>query len=1053
MAIHRITQCAPDLDENNLKPNQARSATNLNFSQGTAESNYSGGSLVNDLELVPYTPPSGDNRTIGKLENNERKIVIRADWNSNGFHRFIRFDRNGATVITEGAWLGFVLGKDVSITTIGGLLYWTNVPGKQPSMLNIEKAIATYQGRTDVPVYPPFVQDWMYTQIKRPSGLFLEMIVADQNLLFDLKSLSVDYLNTGSNPFGLQLVNSQVPDQFATYYIYDNFEDTRISPITPAQWVDVGLTLRVPLLESETYLRNLSLVSFVVFIWRRGNSGPWYVAKRVPNIPSSYTNIGGSFYLQYTIPNTKLLPQVPVPSNITNADFDSTPTRSGANTIADSRLFHANYTRDYPNWTGLTLSLTKRKAVSNINNYRTFKEDGRYNVGIGVYDEDKRKIGVVNSRQIQFDPATYPVRQFTSIGGQPPTSNYPTPYNGDLNNTWWLDFVVGGIFPSWCKYWSLEYSKALNYTYFNKTTSKLYYWYTKNGVDFFAAYGAAFNNNFGAATSLKGYTFRGYAFELTSGEPFLFNEAEQQYLRVFPQYWAPIGLTPATNFDRMAEYKIAKMAANLVFIETPNMSIYIPSFFKGGFDLNDPANWIPIYYQIELLSRPKSDSEFIWQSTSLNPVGIGLTGTVYGDCYINEFKKLNSGSQAEVLNIKGTGPGVAIVETPETIRWETVDQYLTGFSISMNPTNIYAQNWDSDIGQPNAVNEDQMQTTLENWITWTDTIILGSQVNGLSKFNSIDSAPMPATNGAIVDLKLTNASLVDPGVMIAFAKLSHESIYLGATQFTQSDGNTTISGTTGVVGTHRPLQGQFGVDRIKNIQSTPFGTIYYYSNVINDLIRYSGNEQKRIGFEFGFSNTLREEVGFETDVFINFNQITEEVILVPFQKRAYIFSDPREKEKSFQGFREYIANDDTTPEWGASLSVDVFYFLNGQIWRTNSNLGNTFFGEVKNPRITVLENELQAQSKAWAGVEVFGPVPLKTRGYNSDGQECELISGNYIPRLASFDAAFQMDKNSNGGQMAGNPLQSRLLLVDFEWDAATFTKLDYIKINSNLSNL
>ena len=128
--IHRIDRVNPDVDDRVIKPNEARSATNLRFGASTDDTNLSGGTLFLGTEPLPFTAPAGDNSCVGIYADYENRFVFFALYNSNnehGIYRINSFD-NSVQAIVSGSWLNFLLTYadgtpfNVSMVSIDGKL-------------------------------------------------------------------------------------------------------------------------------------------------------------------------------------------------------------------------------------------------------------------------------------------------------------------------------------------------------------------------------------------------------------------------------------------------------------------------------------------------------------------------------------------------------------------------------------------------------------------------------------------------------------------------------------------------------------------------------------------------------------------------------------------------------------------------------------------------------------------------------------------------------------------------------------------------------------------
>jgi hypothetical protein len=910
-------------------------------------------------------------------------------------------------------------------------------------MVNIEKGIRTQlflagNGPGD-DTYPPVPQQWHYTQIKRaPQELaVISLINRDGNRLplnFSLADASVDYGNIFSEDYAWQ---------FSYYYVYDNEEESRIAPITYAVWYNENITVSIPSSEYGKYLENNSLIKRVVFIYRKNNEGSWNVLKTISN--------NSSFKGSFTALNMNLLPATPVSSNITSSFFDAVPRLSSTNEIAQNRINHGNYLTDYPNWTDLNLDLQLIKnpiinqttlAGGNRSFYRGF-----YNVGIELLDEWGRRIAVVNQKTIEIQNYIYNGTGINYLSGQ--DFFVPFFFGEDGNNCYKLKYTITGDFPSWCKYWRVVYSKNQSYNYFYKTVVKTYAWYNDGSVDYLATTPPP---SFGWQN--KNYTLKGIAVELSSQEPFLFTDGEEQYISIaqeYPTYFPPfVNLTADQQNPPLKEYKIKKQVGSMLYIENIEANLYRGwALIPGGNNSTD-SNYFPLYYQVYLYSKKVTPDEFYYQSTSVNEIGSSLTGELFGDCYLNKFKKENQGTSVAVLDFTYE-PNRIVVQGTTTVSSNTIT--AEGYGFSMNIRDIYSQLWISDIGQLNIVNENQREVRIQNGICFSDPLIAGTQVNGLSKFDPLDIRQAPLENGAITALVTTNATQREPGVMLSIGSYGVSSFYYDSVQLTNVDGTTNIAVSDRYLASQRPLQGQFGCKQLRSVTKTPLAAVYWWSDVVNDFIRYSNAGLERLGLTYMFGNKLRTEVAGKKVATV-YDYVTDEVILMPRGSNSFVFS---ERYKTFQGIREYNDVNTDTPERGISISQKMYHFINGSPWVTTVNTPkNDFFGLVKNPELTIITNEAPSVVKQWNQIKVFGPKPSFVNMISGDAEgfvrQSFINPSWWIQRKGEYDAAIRRDTISgNGDAMTGKVMESRILYSTFVFDASSFEKLNFIEVKSNMS--
>jgi hypothetical protein len=1038
--IHRPNKIVADLDDRLIKPDAARSSLNLRFAASISDTDL-GITLINGLAEITYAIPDGDNKCIGAKEDFESQAVYFALWNSNDEHGIYQIKSDTIVRVIGGSILNFDENSEVDLRAIDGKLYWTD-DVNQPRMVNIAKGIAG--------LYPSPLEEWMITQIKRRPGLPLEVAVDRGSGYvptdFLLSEASVDYDDEFPNANGFQ---------FTYYYVYDNDEESRLAPVSIVDWWTTMLRVRIPAPEFDAYLDNINLVKQVVFCFRIGNDGIWYEAKRVENISGNY--VDGT--IQYLISDIAFLPKSAVSSDITDADFDSVPLLAPTLEIAQNRLDLANYLIDYPNWAGLTLDLVVEQVVTTgaeNTQWRTFKPGGVYTVGIQLFDEWGRKIGVVAAQTVTIPNPVHTYWDYATQGPPVDSTNYPPEFTNDAENLFQINFTISGTFPDWARYYEVVYSRALNYTYFNKSVCKVLYWYFRNGVNEFSFY-AKQNNIVPVPDTDANFVFKGFAIELSSGEPFLFTSGKKQFATIWNGYLDVGVLTPSVS-----TWEIDGAYGNLLLIKAAATDPLIPlpvdikTLTGAGF----PSIYAPFFYEVDLWQQSDSPSEIYWQSTDVqNELSI-LTGSVYGDSYINAFSKINNGNSMTVFRaVRGliTDPWFVLSSVP-TLVYNTATYTCFGYFISINPTNIYSQIWTSDIGQANVVNENQRQKRILNGIIFSNPLIQGTQINGLSKFNSVDNRQAPLENGPITALVRTNATQREPGVLLAIGTSGVSSFYYDGIQLTNVDGTSNVSTSDRYLASQRPLVGNYGAERLSNICVTPLGTVYYWSENIKDWIRYTNAGLDQLGETYEFMNFLRNQLQSSDEIMVTYDQVTDEAIIIGNNSNAAVFS---ERYKSFQGSREYNQGEEgIKPERGATLAIRTYLFLQGHVWQMGPGVSapnNSFFGELKNPQVTIVTNVEPTVVKRWDSARMFGPRPLTTQmnGELPDGAESGrqtyIEPGWWIERKWNFDAAIRCDENSVGGVLNGSVMESRILISTFAWDAATFDKLNYIEIRATRS--
>jgi len=1160
--IHRIDSVNPDIDDRVIKPNQARMAKNLRFSVSSTDENLSGGILVNGNTKLNFVPPPGINKVIGTCHDYEKQLIFFALYNelrvidepSTFRHGIYQIENDVVTLIVEGRWLNFKPDMDVSIDYVDNKIYWTDGEN-QPKMINILKATGKLIEDGNVIEYPNSFQEWMYTQIKRPGALPLIIAKLDsvnQTQQISTYSITANY-SIPSFDVLPNTLNEQIADgyQFSYYYIYDNYEESRLAPISEIVFFTQALEIILPVQEFENYMKDNNVIREIVIVYRRGNEGSWNVLRKIKNNADNYkptfnlktyndvliNNYGST--IRYFVDNMIFVQVLPVEADITDSFFDAVPIKSTCNTIAINRIFHSNYVIDYDSWDGLSLNIeiSRQGAIESLPvrgggtierfvprkaqpGDRTFMF-GRYKAGIELLDDYGRRIGVISQKEFVIDKPTYSKKNFKYPNGLSADTYEKNQYpENDASFLYEIKYTMTGTLPSWVKSYRIVMTKNLDYLYFFKTQVRIFYWYSSTNGDTISSlpifYAENYNDwfpltNIKSDNQKQNYTYEGLAFRLSSREPFIWNPDEQNYICLAQEYEYTFndviqGGRPTEGIS-LQEYKINKYDGTYFYVKRPNADEFNSRATSGSGGttggrnavnrkpestklistfacLQPPENSYTkgsgnafvlsrqnFSYQAYIYSKKRQSEEVYYQNenTFFVPGSFGygneilnVSGVLRGDCYMAQYGKVFSGTSLTEarfyfnndLNSNYTNPGnvfTTCADKPSNGNaYEIRDFKQYGFGIAMNPCDIFETTWSSSVGQPTIVNEKQKQTIEENGIIPSGPIILGSEVNGLNRFNSIDAEIMPAENGPITATVITNTGQSQPGVMLALGTLGIQSIYLQAIQQTASDGTSTISLSKNVLGSNRPLLGQYGTQKLRSIYVTPETTIYWWSEVVNDFIRYTNAGLERLGKTYMFANYIRNNYAGNESIFTLYDQVTDEALLIPYKKPSVAFN---EKYKSFQGERDYFNFNGETPERGVSLALKHYLFLNGEVWVTNiNNPSNSFFGDNKTAELTIITNESPSIVKTWNGIKVYGPVPADTQCKTEESVDraTNIPRNWYIQRKNDYEAAIRRDVNS-GGILSGKPMESRILYSTFVFDINGFDKLNFIEVKSNKS--
>jgi uncharacterized protein (TIGR02145 family) len=161
---------------------------------------------------------------------------------------------------------------------------------------------------------------------------------------------------------------------------------------------------------------------------------------------------------------------------------------------------------------------------------------------------------------------------------------------------------------------------------------------------------------------------------------------------------------------------------------------------------------------------------------------------------------------------------------------------------AMSPNDLYWKIWNSNAGKSNNVITIGQKVNNTN-ISWSDTYISGTQINGSSTFRLGNETFVSDDCGSITKLQLTS-KVQDQGqgsVMLALCNSEINSIYLGETQITDSTGKTQFfSASQNVISTINILKGNYGCISPESVVQYR-GKVYFVDLSNGRVVQYSDN--------------------------------------------------------------------------------------------------------------------------------------------------------------------------------------------------------------------
>lgn len=162
------------------------------------------------------------------------------------------------------------------------------------------------------------------------------------------------------------------------------------------------------------------------------------------------------------------------------------------------------------------------------------------------------------------------------------------------------------------------------------------------------------------------------------------------------------------------------------------------------------------------------------------------------------------------------------------------------FTEAMSPQDAQWQKWNTDASRANFVDKIGQRLLTQSDV-WSNTIIEGTEQNGLSSFEALNQKLIPQENGPIQKLQLTSKVQDEPGiVMLAICEKETVSLYIGETQQYGSSSSTTLTLATDVIGSINVLKGSFGTRHPESVFEFR-GNVFWWDDVNGKIIQYSTN--------------------------------------------------------------------------------------------------------------------------------------------------------------------------------------------------------------------
>jgi hypothetical protein len=1047
---------------------------------------------VGGTSLLFNTLPAGTNKCIGAVADDSKKWIVFKNWNSNGNHGIYCYSKADATTytvllnadVTGGLNFDKYSRIDSNCKIIGDLEYLTD-NRNQPRRLNLKAAINAYQAGTFSDVTPytlPVSQNVLYW-IRRQPGLPPTAVKSTAGT-----------------------INNFIKDEgfwFSYRYIYRDYETSTLSAWSTLQNYNTKddtfdtITVTLPLLEKiEQDVQQIDLVvkftsgiSFVVKSWN----------KDIDSTAMTAHNSGTA--LSYAFLNDKT--GVALDAAYSVKEFDSLPIYAKTIELAKNRSFMGNNVMGYdtPKTTSLSVEASSQSSSGVTGRWVKIVYSGGTH-----YFLDLGNSGFFDVT-LQPNPLPYPTTEdyvsgmtFVAAGpadfGVYVSSHYsgwvggiqypgytasitsaPTPaglvglrcfksassykasisfldfagrksgiltkdslivnipgisydhldYTTGIN--WSLDNTSAEI-PIWASYYSINVSKCLTVNSFIQLRVKGASYVTKDSTGAYVYTATTYAaDQSGCAFDLTYFDQYNVGYQFTEGD----------IVKVF-----------MSDGTTTAELKIIATDGKYVVTELKNL---------GTLNTSSEA-LLEIY-----TPHKQSTTEPEYEVAQIFPINnAGTSSRVYST--------LAGQIQGDVTILK---------------RNDTVVDYLTE---NMSPLDKFFFVWNTDHGRPNTIDTIGQQSLQDN-IAFSDVLLQGTKVNGLSSFSALNVTDLEAENGSIQKLQLSNKQEADGTVMLAICEDETVSMYLGEQELFDTQGSAFIAQATGVIGSHKALKGSMGTSNPESVFEYN-GLVFWWDIRNGSAVQYADNGLFPITTKkfvrpanlfskkfSSLSSAAIEALGSNPFIIGGFDPYHKEVLFtIPSTEtppKGYLTDFPEVvyPYDIYDGQGKTLVYKNPADMWFGSMSFqaeqfvrmgnDLYSFKDGALYIHNQNT-TTFYGQQFKSQLMFSVNPGAIHTFYSLGLESNKTpswVHLRTEDPYTQSSDLPYVGVvDFVSKEGVIGAPLLRDRlspNATGGydakQVTGDRLIGKALLVMLEYEFQTDTtplQLRIVDVRNNV---
>lgn len=406
---------------------------------------------------------------------------------------------------------------------------------------------------------------------------------------------------------------------------------------------------------------------------------------------------------------------------------------------------------------------------------------------------------------------------------------------------------------------------------------------------------------------------------------------------------------------------------------------------------------------------------------------------------------------------------------------------------SISPNDKHPLTWFTDAGRPNI--ETIGQQLLTGNICFSDVLLQGTKVNGLSSFSALNTENLDNENGTIQKLQLSNKQEADGTVMLAICEDETVSIYLGEQELFDTQGSAFIAKASGVIGSHKALKGSLGTANPESVFEYN-GLVFWWDVRNGCAVQYADNGLFPISskkfvrpanlFSKKFLSLTKDQIetlGSNPFIIGGFDPYHKEVLFtIPSTEtppKGYLEDfDVVYPYDIYDGQGKTLVYKNPADMWFGSMSFqaeqfvrmgnDLYSFKDGALYIHNQNT-TTFYGVPFKSQLMFSANPGVIHTFYSLGLESNKtPLWVHFRTEDPNVQSSDLINTDFVIKEGVIGASLLRDRLSpnatgdyNKKEVTGDRLIGKALLIMLEYEFQTDTsklQLRIVDVGNNVRN-